>query len=218
MGGIIREEYKVCYQNVHVGQYYVYEDGSSEYRAFHGWPRLEPIREELKALGLTADHTGKTRLPRFRAILDKGERAPGTRKVIRRDGPLSLERVPRDAEKFWVYRRSAGKGEPEYSPKSHSVPHREGSRVVEGMEEWASWYAFVKKDDGTFEAELDEAWPEGGHYGGGTIRVEVPEEWLDLGWEELTERLVTLAAAGHYGFTPEDLRERRGLREFFGFA
>ena len=86
------------------------------------------------------------------------------------------------------------------------------------MEEWASWYAFNKKDDGTFEAELDEAWNEGSHYGGGTIRVEVPEAWLDLPWEEFLERLVTLSAAAHYGFTPEDLEARKGLKEFFGFA
>ena len=33
MGGIIREEYKVFYRDVHVGAYYVYEDGGSEYRA-----------------------------------------------------------------------------------------------------------------------------------------------------------------------------------------
>ena len=69
-----------------------------------------------------------------------------------------------------------------------------------------------------FEAELDEAWNEGSHYGGGTIRAEVPEAWLDLPWEDFTERLVTLAAAAHYGFTPEELREKAGLREFFGFA
>ena len=53
--------------------------------------------------------------------------------------------------------------------------------------------------------------------GGGTIRLEVPEAWLDLPWEDFTERLVTLAAAAHYGFTPEDLREKAGLKAFFGY-
>ena len=216
MGGIIREEYRISYKDVHVGAYYVYEDGGSEYR-FHDRTGTEPFRAELEALGLTKNHRRKTHYPRFRAILNKGERAPGTRKLILRDGPLTMERVPKDAEKFWVYRRSANKGAADYSPKPHAAPPREGSRVVEGMEEWASWYAFNKKDDGTFEAELDEAWNEGSHYGGGTIRVEVPEAWQDLPWEDFTERLVTLAAAFHYGFTPEDLREKAGLREFFGF-
>ncbi len=212
MAKIIREEYRVGYEDMHVGEYYVYEDGGSEYRAF----QPEALRVELEALGLMKSHTRKTQFPRFRAILNKGERSPGTRKLILRDGPLSLERVPRDADRFSVYRRSANKGAADYSPKSYSVPHREGDRVIEGMEEWASWYAFNKKDDGTFEAELDEAWNEGSHNGGGTIRVEVPEAWLDLPWEELTERLVTLAAASHYGFTPEDLREKAGLKAFFG--
>ena len=128
-----------------------------------------------------------------------------------------MERVPKDADRFSVYRRSANKGDADYSPKSHSAPHREGDKEIEGMEEWASWYAFNKKDDGTFEAELDEAWNEGSHNGGGTIRVEVPEAWLDLPWEDFTERLVTLAAAAHYGFTPEDLREKAGLKAFFGY-
>ena len=52
-------------------------------------------------------------------------------------------------EKFMIYRRDAKKGEATYSPKSHSAPHFEG-HYVEGMEEWASWYCFNKKDDGTY--------------------------------------------------------------------
>jgi hypothetical protein len=59
----------------------------------------------------------------------------------------------------------AKKSEATYSPKSHSAPHFVG-HYVEGMEEWASWYCFNKKEDGTYEAELDEAWDEGSHYGG----------------------------------------------------
>ena len=39
-----------------------------------------------------------------------------------------------------------------YSPKSHSAPHFVG-HYVEGMEEWASWYCFNKKEDGSYEAE-----------------------------------------------------------------
>ena len=214
---IIRDTYRIRYGDVPVGTYYVYEDGGSEFAAFFGRKELEPLREALEALGLTKNQVRKTPLPRFRAILNKGERVPGTRKHILRDGPLSMERIPKDADKFWVYRRSAGKGAPDYSPKSHSIPHKEGARVVEGMEEWASWYAFNKKEDGMFEAELDEAWNEGGHNGGGTLRAEVPEAWLDLGWEELAERLVTLAGAARFGFTPEELREKKGLREFFGY-
>ena len=43
-----------------------------------------------------------------------------------------------------------------------------------------------------------------GHY------VEGMEEWA-------LERIITLAAATHYGFTVDDLKEKRGLKEFFGF-
>ena len=55
-------------------------------------------------------------------------------------------------EKFMIYRRDAKKGEATYSPKSHSAPHFVG-HYVEGMEEWASWYCFNKKEDGMFKFE-----------------------------------------------------------------
>ena len=86
------------------------------------------------------------------------------------------------------------------------------------MREWCSWYAFNKMDDGTYEAELDEAWWwGGGHNDGGTIRREIPEEWFELPYEEFLDNVVGLAAAWHYGFTVEILLEREGLREFFGY-
>ena len=119
-------------------------------------------------------------------------------------------------EKFMIYRRDASKGAATYSPKPHSAPHYEG-RYIEGMEEWASWYCINKKPDGTYEAELDEAWDEGSHYGGGTICVEIPKEWFALSYDDFLERVVTLAAASHYGFTTDDLRGRKGLKDFLGF-
>ena len=101
-------------------------------------------------------------------------------------------------EKFMIYRRDAKKGEATYSPKS-------------------PWYCFNKRDDGKYEAELDEAWNEGSHYGGGTICVDIPQEWFRLSYDEFLERVITLAAASHYGFTIDDLKEKKGLKEFFGF-
>lgn len=115
-----------------------------------------------------------------------------------------------------VYDRMARKGSSVYSPKSHSAPHFEG-HYVEGMEEWANHYCFNKKEDGIYEAELDEAWDEGSHYGGGTINVVIPHEWFGLSYDEFLERVITLAAAEHYGFTTDDLKEKNGLKEFFGF-
>ena len=120
-------------------------------------------------------------------------------------------------EKFWIYRRDAKKGTALYSEKSHAVPHQEGGRYIEGMAEWASWYCFNKKEDGTYEAELDEAWNEGSHNGGGTIRVDIPQELFDLPYDDFLEHVVRYAAASHYGFTSDDLRKKEGLREFFGF-
>ena len=108
------------------------------------------------------------------------------------------------------------KGEATYSPKSHSAPHFEG-HYVEGIEEWASWYCFNKKEDGTYEAELDEVWDEGSHYGGGTINVDIPKEWFALSYDDFLEHVITLAAAKHYGFTVNDLKDKEGLMEFFGF-
>ena len=114
-----------------------------------------------------------------------------------------------------IYRRNAKKGEATYSPKSHSAPHFVG-HYVEDMEEWASWYCFNEKEDGTYEAELNEAWDEGSHYGGGTIDVDIPKEWFTLSYDEFLEHVITLAAAKHYGFTVDDLKEKKGLKEFFG--
>ena len=119
-------------------------------------------------------------------------------------------------KKFIIYRRDARKGSSAYSPKPHSAPHFEG-HYVEGMEEWASHYCFNKRDDGKYEAELDEAWNEGSHNGGGTICVDIPQEWFRLSYDVFLERVITLAAATHYGFTVDDLKEKRGLKEFFGF-
>ncbi len=128
-----------------------------------------------------------------------------------------------------IYDRMAKKGSAAYSPKPHSAPHFEG-HYVQGVEEWANHYCFIKKEDGTYEAELDEAWNEGSHNGGGTINVAIPKEWFSLSYDEFLERVITLAAAKHYGFTTDDLKEKggtcdvdnsvgghQGLKEFFGF-
>ncbi|MBS7262515.1 MAG: hypothetical protein KIG36_02785 [Eubacteriales bacterium] len=132
---------------------------------------------------------------------------------------MRVERISLEVDKFWVYRRSASKGQIGYSEKDYSAPHCEGGREIEGMREWASWYCFNKTDDGMYEAELDEAWCWGGSRNdGGTIRTEVPEEWLTLPYDGFLEKLVTLSSAAHYGFTAAELKEKEGLAEFFGFS
>ena len=75
-----------------------------------------------------------------------------------------------------------------------------------------------KKEDGTYEAELDEAWSwGGGHNEGGTICNKIPEEWFKLSFEEFLEKLITLSSAAHYGFTADELKEIEGLKGFFEF-
>ena len=141
-------------------------------------------------------------------------RFQGTRKTVYRRGDVSVTRVPEDVDSFRIYKCGTADDDEE----DHSASHCEGSGPIDGMKEWASWYCINKKDDGTIEAELDEAWWwGGGHNDGGTMCEEVPEEWLDLPYDGLLENLVTLVRARHYGFTAEHLRRKKGLREFLGY-
>ncbi len=213
----IKDEYEVIYGDKTVGYYYVYSDDSVSYSTAWGSPW--DIEEQLKALKLDKEKKRKKPLKQFSDIICEEYRIPGTRKRIYQKDMIRLERYSRETdERYVVYKRSAEKGDPEYSPLQHDAPHNEGPHTPEGMREWASWYAFVKMDDGNYRAELDEAWWwGGGHNDGGTIRREIPEEWFDLPYEEFLENVVTLAAAAHYGFTTEMLREKKGLKEFFGF-
>ena len=213
----IKDEYEVIYGDRTVGYYYVYSDDSVSYSTAWGSPW--DLEEQLKALKLDKEKKRKKPLKQFSDIICEEYRIPGTRKRIYQKDMIRLERYSRETdERYYVYKRSAEEGDPEYSPLRHDAPHNEGPHTPEGMREWASWYAFVKMDDGNYQAELDEAWWwGGGHNDGGTIRREIPEEWFDLPYEEFLENVVTLAAAAHYGFTAEMLREKKGLKEFFGF-
>lgn len=213
----IKDEYEVIYGDRTVGYYYVYSDDSVSYSTAWGSPW--DLEEQLKALKLDKEKKRKKPLKQFSDIICDQYRIPGTRKRIYQKDMIRLERYSRETnERYYVYKRSAEEGDPEYSPLHHDAPHNEGPHTPEGMREWASWYAFVKMDDGNYQAELDEAWWwGGGHNDGGTIRREIPEEWFDLPYEEFLENVVTLAAAAHYGFTAEMLREKKGLKEFFGF-
>jgi len=142
----------------------------------------------------------------------------GGKRTIYSKGEVKLVRHPKDIGRFMVYRCGAEKGSVEYSEVDHSAPHCEGNGPIGDMREWTSWYCFNKRDDGTFEAELDEAWWwGGGHNDGGTIRADIPIEWMDLPYEEFLDRVLGLAAARHYGFTVEELLGKKGLKEFFGF-
>ena len=213
----LKDNYTVSYNDKVIGYYYLYDDRSSIYYTAWGCPW--DIEDELKEMGLDKEIRAKKPIKLFTGIIREENRVTGRKRRIYVDGALRLERESRETgERYSVYRRSADEGDRDYSSLPHDAPHHEGPNTPEGMREWASWYAFNKMDDGTYEAELDEAWWwGGGHNDGGTIRNEIPEEWFELPYEEFLENVVTLSAAAHYGFNAEMLLEKEGLREFFGF-
>lgn len=210
--------YKVFYKGRETGYYSVFDSGETSYYTARGCPW--DIGEELKELGLDKEIPDGGPVKVLTDVISGENRVPGSRKRIYEKGDLRLERSSEETdERFMVYRRSAEEGDAEYSGLPHDAPHYEGPKTPEGMREWANWYSFTKMDDGTFQADLDEAWWwGGGHDDGGTIHTPVPEEWFALPYEQFLEELVTLAAAAHYGFTPEILLNRKGLREFFGYG
>ena len=209
--------YTVRYNDRVIGSYQTFDNNTVTYYVARDCPW--DIGDELSALGLDQTHEDTPPLEALTGLIKDEKRVPGRKRIIYQNGALSLERKPESTnEHFSVYRRNAEKGEPDYSPLPHDAPHYEGPHTPEGMREWASHYRFNKMDDGTYEAELDEAWWwGGGHNDGGTIHTEIPEEWFKLPYDDFLSNVVTLAAAAHYGFTTGILKEKTGLKEFFGY-
>jgi|GEM_PF-1001293 hypothetical protein len=136
-------------------------------------------------------------------------------------GPYEIDRVPERSKKaednYLVFKDMAKEGEPGYSTVNHVVPHCEGNGPT-GINEWVRYYSFHKMDDGSYEAELDEAWYWGGSHGdGGVLTHDIPDAWFDLPYEEFLEKVLTLTAAGHFLFTVEELLSKPGLKKFFGY-
>ena len=203
----VTDTYYIYEKEKRIGCFFIYEDGSVSYSAYGGGG---------EALAQDIPQTGG--IPFFAALLREEHRVPGKRQRIYQDGDVTAKREPLETDEvFSVYRRMAEEGAPDYSPLPHDAPHYEGPHTPEGMREWASWYQFRKMDDGTFRAELDEAWDGGSHYDGGTIRVEIPEEWMTLPYADFLQNVVKLAAAAHFGFTADMLLQKDGLRAFFGY-
>ena len=214
----IKNIYNIYYKDKPIGVLYIFKNKKISYSASRFPP--DEYKSELNKFELTHDAEDKTHkaIQYLMGIIKDENRIPGTRKKIYQSGDIRIERKSNDVDKFIVYRCGASKGTRGYSEKKPVCPHHEGGKEIEGMNEWVSWYCFNKKDDGMYEAELDEAWCwGGGHNDGGTIHTEVPEEWLSLPYDEFLERVVTLSAAAHYGFTAEDLKNIEGLKAFFGF-
>lgn len=212
-------QYTLTYEGQYVGSYYIYDDNTHLYSVNSRESEIEACKDLLKERGLLQDIRKKGPIAAFEAMMKESNRVPGRKRAIYVDGPFTLTRIPRETDdRFLVYRCGAKKGEQGYSAVDHSASHYEGPKTPEGMREWTTWYAFDKMDDGTYQASLDESWWwGGGHNDGGTIHTDIPEEWFELSYDEFLENVVTLSAASHYGFTPEELKAKEGLKEFFGF-
>ena len=214
----VTDLYDVRYQGKDIGVYYVFSNASTEFAP--GYFERDTVNAVLGPHGIKGEMKRKGPIPFFAQVIRDENRLPGRKRPIYVSGDITLERRPNETgERFLVYSRSANKGSEAYSSEPHDAPHNEGPNTPEGMREWASWYAFEKMDDGTYRAELDEAWWwGGGHNDGGTIRTPIPEEWFSLPWKEFLDKVVDLSSARHYGFDAEHLKDRKGLKEFFGMA
>ncbi len=215
----IKDEYKLTHNGNFVGNYYVYDNHTYRYYVSSWESDIKDCKDLLAQMGLLKEIESEQPIAAIEAMMKDENRVAGRKRPIYKDGDFTLERIPRESgERFLVYSRSADKDEPGYSEKDHSAPHYEGPKTPEGMREWTNWYAFDKMDDGNYQASLDEAWWwGGGHNDGGTIHTDIPEEWFELSYDAFLENVVTLSAAAHYGFTPEELKEKKGLKEFFGY-
>ena len=215
----IDDEYVLTCQGEKVGFYYVYDNNTCSYTPYRSEEVINKFKSFLKEKGLLEEIEDAKSIPAIDEMMQESKRVKGKKRAIYVDGPFTLTRIPQETDKrFLVYDCRAEKGEKGYSEKKHDAPHYEGPKTPEGMREWTTWYAFEKMDDGTFVAALDESWWwGGGHNDGGTIRNEIPEEWFELPYDEFLENVVTLSAATHYGFTPEELKEKKGLKKFFGY-
>lgn len=216
----ITAKYELTCQGKYAGSYLAFNNGTYSYYV-NTWEReIEGFKDLLEKNGLLKDKTTKKPMAFFVEMMNDSNRVKGKKKAMYVNGPFTLTRIPQETgERFMVYRRDARKGEVCYSDKNHSAPHYEGPNTPEGMNEWTTWYAFEKMDDGSFVAALDESWWwGGGHNDGGTIRTEIPEEWHELPYDEFLKNVVTLSSASHHGFTPEELKAKKGLKEFFGFT
>ena len=217
MARYIKDRYHIEYKGENAGNYFIYEDGGASLELFI--IEDERFKSELADMGFTKKNETQDK-PRgfFYEMISEQNRLKERKRPVYISGDFRLERVPEKVSKeFLIYRRDAKKGSKAYSPLAHDAPHKEGSRVIEGMKEWANFYKFELLDDGTYRAALDEAWDGGSYYSGGTINVDIPEEAFKLKYDEFLEGVVKLAAAAHYGFTADMLKAKKGLKEFFGF-
>ena len=197
-----------------IGTYYVEKDGSSSYSPYDEKKAAERVSDSRFLSPRSSDGP----IDFIASMISKENRVKGRRKEIYNCPPYVVTRVAEyTGDHFMVYRSCAKEGDPDFSTVDHERPHIEFGKDT-GLTEWVTHYCFRKMSDGTYEAELDEAWYwGGGHLDGGTINRPIPEKWFKLPYDEFLDNVLTLAFAGYYLFTVEELKSKPGLKEFFGY-
>ena len=110
----VKDRYTVSYKNTAVGYYSVFNDGSAEYNTAWGSPW--DMEEELKALKLDKEMSGKKAEKLFSNVICDENRVPGRKRIIYRKDSLVLERRPEETgERFSVDRRNADRKDQDYS-------------------------------------------------------------------------------------------------------
>ena len=123
----IKDEYYVYYKDKDIGVYYIFDNGLKD---FNPYSRHEDIDIELKEYGLDQRIVEAEQLEVLDQIIKEENRLKERKKIIYVSGPFRLEREAKlSGESFSVYRRSAEKGEADYSPLAHDAPHYEGSHT-----------------------------------------------------------------------------------------
>lgn len=117
-----------------------------------------------------------------------------------------------------IYNFNASKSSKAYSEKRHDYKSLDNDKETDRREGFfALSYRFVKYNDGIYQSWLDEAFPEGSHYGGGIVKEVIPDQWFDLPYEEFLQKVYELNYVKEYNFSLNDLKNRDDLKDFFGY-
>jgi hypothetical protein len=209
---IIVDTYKVTYHDQIIGFYCIWDDRTVSFTNYSGVSA--DIAEDVEKLGLFRRISNRKSIGLFSQIMIPENRISGRKRIVYNSEHLMVERCPKATGCIYtVYRRRASRNAPDYSELSHEVSINGGSVTAR-----AERYAFIKLDDGTFSASLEESWYRGGsHNDGGTVSEQIPEAWFNYQYDDFLEKIVTLSTASRYGFRTALLKNRNGLKVFFGF-
>ena len=109
MGWII-DHYKITYNGLYVGEYYIYGDNTYRYYV-NSWDKeLEPIKDLLEKKGLLKNKESKKPITAITKMMKDENRVKGRKRPIYHNDGFTLERIPNETnERFLVYRCDAKK-------------------------------------------------------------------------------------------------------------